>query len=327
MANSLSMDDQNIIDKQPSWACIPNEFIEPISLHIAPKDWSFPSDHIPSILEICTSSTKLQIATWNVLNKMWMGADGMNGAFSLAHSKTNPRLTEREEHVLDCIFELANNGVSALCLQEVGLELAQAIQTSLRNTSGFSGQGFEIVTRRLGIGSDQEILLYDSSILEPLVSKNKRDEIELYRTGAAPHSLTDTTFKIISEPSAKIRVLNTHVPISTASWRPSPLNEFVEFIQKRKFEDDSIVVIAGDLNSSLHDVQQVMNDKLLTQFYIPRGGHRTHFNPRTGSAREIDSFVVRNTNIPGFNPRRLTDISPFCSKAASAFSILNPDRS
>jgi hypothetical protein len=237
--------------------------------------WQFPSDHLP----IGMSIDGLKIASWNVLNPLYMdwviekNSQGLSRS-SLAKDHVlipGKKITVRESHVIDSILQMAGNGQSVIALQECGMPFLNELEARLP-------PHFKLVRENEGFSEDQITLLYDTTLLELL---EKSTPSNVFSQDSRP--FMDLLFQR-KDGSAPIRIINAHVPgdpMGPARY------EFASYVEKISIPGISTIAL-GDMN--FNEIE--MRDAFKGSSFSIHTPYCTNISPNIFISKAIDHFIT-----------------------------------
>ena len=263
------------------------------------KKWNFPSDHLPIGTTFYVDNKKINIITWNILNNSYISyiLDKKNTQLignnecmlnSNIPSKIHEGISLRDSKVLDILEDIIKYN-DIICLQEVNIELLKFIRLICKENSS------NIYTR-----SD----FYDESIIDGQITifKHKYEFVEgsvdFYTPGK---KLTNSILSLELKISENIifDVINTHVPFKQ-------FDELYSYIKEK--ESDNLI-ICGDFNIGLKDIDKISKDIKITNTYL------SHINAQDMDIKEkIDKFdyILFRTNNENITFEQISPMFLFC---------------
>ncbi|MEZ6196755.1 MAG: endonuclease/exonuclease/phosphatase family protein [Planctomycetota bacterium] len=239
-----------------------------------PVDWPVPSDHLPAAVELTMKGASIRLVTWNVLNDMWFP--------DRAPPPLLPR-EQREDVVMEVLARLFERGADIVCLQECGRRLTDRVLCERRQYRAILGTRFP--------SSDQELMLFAPHRVR--IDQSRRKATKLYDViGAAPHAIHMQRFiHVAGAEECRFDLVNTHVPSSLNRSSRGGCRQLLDFVARETIPGLPVVV-CGDFNVETRFAGDLLCDRELPRFQIPRGGYRTFVDVTTLEWRDIDYFLV-----------------------------------
>jgi hypothetical protein len=205
--------------------------------------WRFPSDHLP----VGMSINGLNFANWNILNTAYLGyiLSNSQGLKDSLIMETNcigqdPRLTEREEIILDQVLTLLQHPTSPralLSLQETGEAFWEVLKERLP-------PNFKTTTTFPNDLANGDVFIYNSDQFEYVSLQSER--YTCYPT----NTMMSLTLKERSS-GQQYRFIQSHVPGGPVHSAPAR-EEFADFVMKQ-FDSSMVLVVMGDMNRPPQD--------------------------------------------------------------------------
>ncbi len=202
------------------------------------EKWQFPSDHLPIGMTI----DGLHIASWNVLNSVYMGwveknSQGLSRSLLVQEHVYlgGSKLTFRDLHVIECVRSMLAHPThpkSVISLQECGEAFLTELQSQLP-------EGYGIVLSSNVPIKDQNIVIYDKrafdynpsrSGVSKIFSKDKRTVLNVCLTRR--------------DTREAFRVINGHLPGEPGN--PAP-DEFAAYTGSFATPNETVIAM-GDMN-------------------------------------------------------------------------------
>jgi endonuclease/exonuclease/phosphatase family metal-dependent hydrolase len=251
--------------------------------------WQFPSDHLPVGAKVGNA----RILSWNVLNKSFISwvynnSQGLKGSMLTEldkPSEKNPKLTRREELVIQYILEMiANHDNVILALQECHPDFARALVQALPVHMGaiLSDPSFKEI--------DLNVTLYDKNSFR-FVGQESSIVKDVFPLSDPRRSVMDSMFQEIAT-GQKFQVVNVHIP---GDPEKPGREEFAKYLLSYA-KKDAVTIGLGDMNFREHEMQQAfdnMASKLHTaQTFSNIPTYNTNISPYTFEGKSIDHIWV-----------------------------------
>ncbi len=202
------------------------------------EGWRFPSDHLP----IGMSINGLNFTNWNILNTAYLGyilsnTQGLKDSLIMETNRIgqDPRLTQREEIILDQVLTLLQHPTSPrslLSLQETGEAFWEVLKERLP-------PNFKTTTTFPNDLAHGDVFIYNSDLFEYMSLQS-----ETY-TCNPTNTMMSLTLKERSS-GQQYRFIQSHVPGGPVHSDPARA-EFADFVMKQ-FDSSMVLVVMGDMN-------------------------------------------------------------------------------
>ncbi len=202
------------------------------------EKWQFPSDHLPTGMTI----DGLHIASWNVLNSIYMGwieknSQGLSRSLIAQEDVylEGSKLTFRDLHVIECIKSMLAHPThprSVISLQECGEAFLTELQRQLPEEYGI------VLSSNVPI-KDQNIFIYDKRTLDydpsrsgisKIFSKDERTVLNVCLTRR--------------DTGEALRLINGHLPGEPGNAAP---DEFAAYTGSFASANETVIAM-GDMN-------------------------------------------------------------------------------
>lgn len=244
-------------------------------------EWNFPSDHLPIGAVLTLGHTRINIVTWNVLNKHYMkyvkDADqqGMNESMITKLHDDGSRDQAVAMLVVKMIWE---QGIHIICLQECSTDFLDILENELK--------AFPVTLKLTCPGAkNQECILFKQSTM------TLQDFDLLSAFGEAEsRKLAQLTFRFTAteDQGKTLRVLTTHLPGAPLGQARRQLAEYLKGLSLT-----GPTVLLGDLNFPDETVVPLLRHigNLRNVSYLPIP-YPTNISPGSWLPKRIDSIIL-----------------------------------
>ena len=275
--------------KQMMFLLAPPPTIAPRGVYVGElqKKWTFRSDHLP----IGMALDGLRIASWNVLNPLYMdwviekNSQGLSRSLIAEEHVPIPgkKITLREMRVIQDLSNMMASGQHLIALQECGMPFLDELERNLP-------PHFKLIREREGFSKDQNAVIYDARMVELAEQKSPAG---IFSEDKRP--FMDLLFKR-TDGRDDLHLFNAHVPgdpMGAARY------EFASYVKKETKPNVSTVAL-GDMNFNEIEMGDAFKGSSF-EIYTP---YCTNISPNAFISKAIDHFMT---------------------KAAGKISLQNPD--
>ncbi len=229
--------------------------------------WQFPSDHLPIGLTL----KDLQIASWNVLNALyvepWIETQGLKRSQIVKEHYyiEGTKLTYRDQRVAQTIRTMALRSRSLFCLQECSKAFIEELRLPAHFEVLFDGE-------RAVVYSKEKLKLID--IKTP--------------SGIFGHVPDQTVQDLLFQDFEQnlLRIINVHIPGEPD--KPSRY-EFAGYL-KKTFNPQLTTLCSGDMNFNELEMEEAL--RALDLPFSVLSPYCTNISPITHISKAIDHFLL-----------------------------------